>query len=202
MIIGCLIFYNEEQFLSDWYKNLSPHVDRIVAIDGRFEDYPGVAVYSTDGSYAILGDKPDVTSICPAMAWPSQQLKRTAYLVGAPGDWYVVVDADEMLENGSSLRDEIDSLEGTPHEFAQIKVVGHGADRLAGRVFRHQDGLQYLHRHFWLGINGEVVWKGDTGPVLEDVYLNHRRSERSPERIKQKAQFSVAQSKSEFPFDR
>ena len=188
--------------MQDWYQHLSPHVDRIVAIDGRIVGMPGDSAYSSDRSHAILGSAPDINSFSQSEPWASEQAKRSAYLVGQPGDWYVVVDADEMLMEGGSLYDAIDSLEGTPHEFAQIRVVGYGADRLAGRVFRHQEGMCYQHRHFWLAVDDEIVWKGDTGPVLEDVYLQHRKSERSPERVKARASYQVEQAKLEFPYDR
>jgi hypothetical protein len=205
MIIGCLIYYNEIQFLQDWHDHLAPHVDKIIAIDGRITGFPhkeGDTAYSTDGGVALLSASPKVDNFVTSIEWPSEQAKRSAYLVGQPGDWYFVVDADEMLMNGDDLYDAIDSLEGTPHDFAQIRVVGYGAARLAGRVFRHQAGLKYMHRHFWLGQGRDVIWKGDTGPVLEDVYLQHRKDERSADRIEAKARYQVEQAKLEFPYDR
>jgi hypothetical protein len=202
MIIGCLIFYNEEQFLSDWYESLAPHVDKIIAIDGQINGMPGDQAYSTDRSHQILGARSKVDNFATNVVWPDEQTKRSAYLVGAPGDWYVVVDADELLVNGDELYDEIDSLEGTPHDFAQIRVIGYGADRLAGRVFRHQVGLKYMHRHFWLGIGDEVLWEGRTGPILDGPYLRHRKDERPPERLKAKALLQTQQAKVEFPYDR
>jgi hypothetical protein len=192
MIIACLIFYNEAQFLGEWVERVTPHVDKVVAIDGQIEGFPGEAPYSTDESFSLLKHE-KITVISPTVPWPTEHAKRSAYLGGERGDWYVVIDADEMLEDGFMLRDAIDDIDPTIHDFAQIRVVGYGADRLAGRVIRHQPGLDYRHRHTWLGVGSEVLWKGDTGPILEGPYLRHLKNERTRERLQAKAKFHVRQ---------
>jgi hypothetical protein len=202
MITACLIFYNEDQFLQEWCERVVPFVDRVIAVDGCIEGFPSESPCSTDNSYKILSSFPTVEVFAKDEIWPDECVKRSAYLAGSKGDWYVAIDADEMLVGGENLREEIDRLDKKNEDFGRLECRGYGADRAVGRVYRHQKGLHFLNRHFWLAVDDRVVWKGDDGFILDSLYLLHRKDERTPQRLKAKALFQTKQAQRESPWDR
>ncbi len=87
--------YNAEKTLINCLESVRPHADRIIVVDGRFLGREGPAKNSTDSTRRIArffgceviraGDLP-------------QHKQRDLYLRGQPGDFYFIVDSDEVLE--------------------------------------------------------------------------------------------------------
>ena len=104
--------YNDYSTLSMAVHSIKDVVDDIIVADGAYELYlknyresvPDAQPWSTDVSLEILKAITDVAPKlkiigCPNnKPWENQCVKRTALLDAVPqGDWFIVLDADEML---------------------------------------------------------------------------------------------------------
>jgi len=92
MISLCMIVRNEEKFLGPCLESASPAVDEIIVVDTG----------STDGTAGIAGDYD--AKIFPFPWRDDFSAARNASLERAKGDWILVLDADEALEEGAAAR--------------------------------------------------------------------------------------------------
>lgn len=106
MIIAGVIVYNEERMLPGCLASVEDQVDRMIVVDGAYARFPHPEGHpeSTDRTRAIavaFGAEwvpcPSTRSGCTTDGWATQMEKRTAYLIGEEGDWYLLIDADERL---------------------------------------------------------------------------------------------------------
>jgi glycosyltransferase involved in cell wall biosynthesis len=109
-ILALLTFHNEMRYLPDYFRNVAPQVEGIIALDDG----------STDGSGEFVAQQPSVIELLRLPArdphvWDEPRNRRL--LVQAAwkhdADWLLVVDADERLERDFRRRAnaEIDSAE-------------------------------------------------------------------------------------------
>lgn len=108
-IIGLLSFFNEPiKVLAGCLTRMqAAGVDHVVAMDGRYRLYPGKEHMSPGdqlGSIVLACAKlgMGVTLHVPSMPWESEMEKRTSLFtcalgVSDPGDWFFIVDADELI---------------------------------------------------------------------------------------------------------
>ena len=97
--LGVVIAFNEGDMLAGCLESIEGQVDRIVVVDGAYAHFPHESPESTDDTRAIAEAYGAEWIPCPdGQAWPTQVDKRTAYLVGEEGDWYLHIDADERLQ--------------------------------------------------------------------------------------------------------
>lgn|GEM_PF-2662892 len=186
-----LITYNDMPLLQTCIESAIDHVDRIVAIDGVFQDFPhftGEPGYSTDGTLAYLSglDKEVSLSICPDL---SEVEKRNMYLIGGC-DWYLALDADEWVENPEVL----DDLPDQDVLFCPVLREG-GSTHFYPRLFRHFEGLHYEGLHYRL-VDSESRLICDIREAGEGyrserfgLTIRHDREKRSKERIKAKHRY-------------
>src|SRR5512138_3061755 len=106
-----LSIYNDYSTLSMAVHSVRNIADHITVADGAYQKYyevyrksvPDAKPWSTDGSIGILKAIPDVAPKLkvidsPVDGWENQCVKRTALLDSVPeGEWFIVLDADEML---------------------------------------------------------------------------------------------------------
>ena len=87
MLSVCMIVRNEEKELVSFLKNVGPHVDEIIAVDTG----------SKDRSRRILSKHPKVKLL--HFRWVDDfAAARNFSLEAATGDWILVMDADERIE--------------------------------------------------------------------------------------------------------
>ena len=102
---------------------------------------------------------------------------RSQYLVGEIGDWYIILDADEVL---MSPLPRIETLTEDVYKVA-LHMQGTSDVRHIRRLYRHTGHMQYKHAHDAIHSDGVLVSNGDE-TVLPHVQLYHRQPLRSAER--------------------
>jgi hypothetical protein len=158
-----------------------PWVDEIVAVDGRYIDYPLGPMQSNDGTLEYL-ESIDKVEVIRAAGLQEIE-KRNKYLVGEIGDWYLHLDADEEWVGPAPVIDpEVDAYIIDFHRPYPIRKM----DRV--RLFKHV-GQKYALKHYWLHDQQgrtfsllQQVGNAYRGERLADAYIQHHELERSPER--------------------
>lgn len=180
MLAGCIITYNDMPLIKDCINSIYDKVDRIVAIDGRYKDFPGDSWDSTDGTleYLCSLDKADVIS---TLGYDEID-KRNRYLEElTEGDIVLNLDADEVL---------IGNISKLESEFGIIDLAdGHGkqVQKRATRFFRFNEGMRYEHVHYTLYYQGrqlnslKKVLQGSFENI-DSFYLKHNYHLRNHER--------------------
>lgn len=162
-IYGVLVVYNDYPHIVDTIESMLPHVDEIVAVDGKYSDFPGVADGSTDETVQYLSG---IDKVRIVEGYGLQEVeKRNLYLVGEVGDWYFHLDADEIWRGRfPQLPLEEDMAICRLHQLRSGHMNG---ERI--RIFRHVEGLHYEGKHYWLRDN-----KGNTFALLDKPGDNYR----------------------------
>ena len=177
-MIACIIAYNEEGLLPGCLASVKPYVDEIVLVEGRIAEMPGEGARSTDKTLAFARAfcTQVVTQVAP---WPDEQTMRNQYLVGRDGDWYFVIDADEMLLTPLPRPDQLPDIPA----FRIPLTMSDGTSKVYfPRLFQHKGKMEYRELHDALYSDG--VWISDKRkmPILHSVHLLHRQPLRSRER--------------------
>jgi hypothetical protein len=176
-----MITFNDAGFVQRCIES-APWVDEVVAVDGRYIDYPLGPMQSNDGTLEYLESVDKVNLILrPGL---TEIDKRNEYLVGEPGDWYLHLDADEEWVGPAPVIDpEVDAYVIDFHRPRPIRKM----DRV--RLFKHVEGLHYEGKHYWLRDSAGVtfallqqVGKAYRGARIEGAYIDHHELERSAER--------------------
>lgn len=177
-----LNLYEDRTFLAACLESIKDSVDEVIVADGAYELYferyrvfvPQAKPMSTDGSLEILKSfrgLPDLKILNPPQGtdkcWLNQTVKRTALIDAVPtGDWFVIIDADEMIAG--------DLQEGLEHTYDSGCVVsncplynpGTQVERLHKewhpRVFKKLEGMKYVGTHWHLRDKFERI--------MEEVY--------------------------------
>ncbi|HVS85646.1 MAG TPA: hypothetical protein VHD91_08435 [Gaiellaceae bacterium] len=199
-ITACLCWYDEPiAHLKRCVTSLAGFaiVDDLVALDGRWQPYPGERVLSPmDQAIALrhaaraLGL--DLHEQGRYRPWPSQIEKRSASLELATihgADWLLVIDADEWIHHADphTIRD---ALATTDHDVATITIrntTGHdhpNTDQPRRRLFRAGTTVEHWHNGYTR--NGRTL-AGDPplAPALDltdHLRIHHTPRARSPER--------------------
>ena len=163
-----VMLYNDRTFLLPMLESIKDHVDSIIICDGAYKLYyetmlkrdSTVKPWSTDGSLEIIklvNGKPDTKIIPPPNGepWTNQLIKRTAMLDAVPdGDWFLGIDADEMLFG--KPREAFKTISESGCIVGQLPLYhcGLDAERLYmfwhPRVFQKLDGMHYEGTHWQL----------------------------------------------------
>jgi glycosyltransferase involved in cell wall biosynthesis len=175
--IGCVIAYNEAALLPGCLQSLTAQVDRLIVVEGRIEDFPGSGSTSTDNTLAIAQQYTDEVITPDLKAWPTEQAMRNQYLRGSAGDWYIILDADEVLltplPDMRTLR--------SPVYRVPLQMHGTSHHALIRRVYKHTGMMEYRHAHDAMYSDGILVSNGHE-KVLPHVEVYHRQPLRSTER--------------------
>lgn len=174
----CLNVYQEARMLRDCILSIraaAPQA-KIVAVDGAYENWIKAArrlaakelenghdavaeallrystFNSTDETMDILHEQ-KVDVIVPADKWAHEYEKRTRYLIGEPGDWYIVVDADERLQG----KVDVSKLEDPAYNIVLYRDQDQHPYPIT-RMFRHEEGIAYRGAHHAIHTKG-ILWK-------------------------------------------
>ena len=134
--------------LKQCIESVYNQVDRIIAVDGRYKDFPGRGWYSTDGTIEYLLSLDKVELIFAADMYEAD--KRNIYMeLLKDGDTVLILDGDEYIKG------KIKKLDRTI-DIGLVKLGEPGTHykRLATRFFKYKKGLAYNGIHFILEIGG------------------------------------------------
>lgn len=180
-----MIFYNDDlPLLEKALQSLKQRVDKLVAIDGPYKNFPHTSITSNQEVLDLVAQYADEV-ISPKEAWNNQIQKRNAYLIGQPGDYYLMLDADEEL---------VGDLPELTEDYYGIKIkdkrsAEEESNNYALRLFKAKEGLQYKRKHSWLYYKNECVsmdTHNDNIIKLDSPVIIHASYERNEERTKDK----------------
>ncbi len=190
MLVGCIVFYNDMPLLKDCIDSLYSKVDKIIAVDGRYKDFPVVDKdYSTDGSLEYLKDLDKIKLVITSNL--TEVEKRNKYLEPLnDGDIVLNLDADEVLKgNIPQLKTDfgIIDLRIGPKEHLQNRAT---------RFFKYRKGMEYKNVHYTLYWQGKIVNKLHkvvnpefSHEYIKDFYIKHNWHLRSDLRKYYKSQY-------------
>lgn len=163
-LIGCMATYNEAALVAEAIDSLwRIGCDRVLVVDGAWGNFdPGNHHVSTDGTLEIAVAH-GAQVIQPGRRWHDQPEARSQYLVGEPGDWYLVCDADERC------RGVLPELDG-PVEAYLVQLRGEATRFSRMRLFRHSGRMEYKHRHYCVYADGRLIEPTVQAPAL---WLEH-----------------------------
>ena len=209
-LVALLSFYDEpiEDLTACIVGCRTAGVDHVIAFDGAYALFPGGQAASDPRQHAAI------TLACrelgigctlhvPASTWAGNEVqKRTALFKAAeavtePGDWLLVVDADEAATRApADLKTQLDS---TPYDVAEVQILDVVALREARpdwpayfsmrRLFRAQPITVQTNHITYVSASGTVLqgWdgRGDLAPSLDlsgSFLLEHRPDRRPQDR--------------------
>jgi tetratricopeptide (TPR) repeat protein len=133
----CMIARNEERFLPECLRRARPAVDEIILVDTG----------STDRTKAIAAEFGATVLDAP---WQDDfSAPRNVALAAATGDWILVLDADEFLQDGAAERIRelaVDpGVAGYHMHFINVYGTGRTMGVMMVRLFRNLPGLAYTN---------------------------------------------------------
>ena len=159
-LIGCMSVFNERASIEAAMRSLATVVDRIVVVDGAVEEHPGHG-RSTDGTVEVVEVVrrslacPVSLTVVPGL--PEHEKRSVYFGAGAAGDWYFVLDGDEILS--ADAHEMRRAMARTRADSLTVELLtlepGHapGPSWRTPRLFRHYDGARYRpdHCEVWAG---------------------------------------------------
>ena len=202
-VVGCVNVYQDAAFLEACLAALRPQVDRLICVDGAYLDFPayGPDAGSTDGTQGIARACGELIEAPGGAAWPDEIAKRNAYMAACgPGDYLLVVDADEVLEG------ELDrtALKARDDWLVELYLVRPSADAGLGdppprdgnpcgihRAFRWREGIRYAGTHHAVHVGDRLIHPQHDLPQdwLPGVRLRHLSARRDPGRRARKERY-------------
>ena len=147
MLVVCINCYNDMPILKQTVESVYSQVDRIIAVDGRYYDFPDRQPYSTDGTIEYLSGLDKVELVFSAGLFESD--KRNVYMdMLNDGDTVLVLDGDEYIKG------TISPLVGADIGLVYLGQQGGSYKRLATRFFKYRKGLRHNGIHFILEYGG------------------------------------------------
>lgn len=162
-----LNLYNDRTFLTACLESLVGNVDSVIVADGAYQLYydeirktdPDVKPYSTDGTLEILKDfhgLPNLTVLpAPDKPWTNQCEKRTTLIEAVSiGDWFVIIDGDEMLHG--DVEEGLEEIYESGCSVAHVPLYNVGLDverlhpRWHPRIYEKTEGMHYRGTHWHL----------------------------------------------------
>jgi glycosyltransferase involved in cell wall biosynthesis len=184
-VLALLAFHNEMRFLPDYFRNVAPQVDGIVALDDG----------STDGSGDFVSSQSSVLELVRLAprsphAWDEPRNRRLLVDAAMPhgADWLIAVDADERLERGFRQRAAVQIARAEREDLfawgvtfrelwndpACYRVDGMWGKKNQARLFKaradHEFDPRALHGH-WAPLNSRPA----NGFLVADLIIYHLR---------------------------
>ncbi len=148
MITVCINCYNDIPTIKRCVQSIYKQVDRIIAVDGRYRDFPSDNWYSTDGTREYLHSLGKVELLFGAGLFEAD--KRNIYMDALnEDDTVLVLDGDEYIEGSICKLDKNVDIGLVVFSSPSYKR------RLATRFFRYRKGLRHEGIHFILTIDGK-----------------------------------------------
>lgn len=191
-IIWCISAYQSRDMLEKSVPALPrlPH-DLTVIVDGAYAKWPHQYPYSTDGTVEYAKQNADIV-IETRRPWRTEWEKRNSYFIGGPGDYYIVIDSDEIWtgprpELGTKYSNLAYHLYLRRHRKDDY-MCKHFDPCLVFRVYRAEPDLYIYGAH-------NAIWKGsrlltrEPWEPLPDIMLEHMAEWRSKEYLSNKGHY-------------
>lgn len=172
-LYACINVYDDAWALEECIKSVRQGARDaiIVVVDGAYAQFPHLIPHSTDGTIQLAHALADVI-IETTDAWLDEVTKRNRYLIGAVGDSYLVIDADEELSG---------NLPPLDYDDVDIPLLRKSSPNAVPgpiyRYFKHRPGIHYSGTHHSLWSEGILLNKRPHG-VASGCYLLHKDAER------------------------
>ena len=160
--------YNDRMFLSACLESLIGNVDSVIVADGSYKLYfdrfrefdPQAMPHSTDGSLEIIRGfrgLPEVKILRQpeGECWLNQAQKRTVLLEAVPdGDWFLIIDADEMI--AGDVQEGFEKVYDSGCACANMPIYNPGTEvervmmAWHPRIFEKLPGMHYKGTHWHL----------------------------------------------------
>lgn len=140
---------------------------RLVLVDGAwgaFERY-GETASSTDGTQELARACGAEVIDAPAGGWLDEVTARNGYLVGSPGDWYLILDADERATG--VLPSSLLAPEGAYQLW--VRTPGEAPVRRI-RLVLEDGSVRYQYTHWSLYRQDRLI---DQAGLLDAVVVEH-----------------------------
>jgi len=162
VLVACVNLFNDVFFLPACLKHLEHVVDKIIVVDGAYQRYldyfKNLKPWSTDGSVEVCKVLPLECELeiveAPAEGWRNQVVKRNVFFrYLEEGDWFLVIDADELLfGDAKSAFEEIMNSGCIAGSFPLVNL---GLEEKLQyywhpRFFRYEKGMHYELTHWHL----------------------------------------------------
>lgn len=218
-VVACLSFYDEPiEKLIQYVSSCSlSGIDRIVALDGAYAQFPGGCPRSPTGQHAALCEVSgalglSLSLVLPNHLWESEMEKRTALfrhaLAMCPEGWFLSMDADEYLSNDVNVPE---LLEDVYLDAAEVTVVDLLAaesgdpswqpDFTQRRLFRAQPISVRVNHYTYCADDGRFLWTAGgnsevEGVVIPEITIKHNPRREDPERQLAKTQYYATREES------
>lgn len=176
--------------IKDCVESIYDQVDRIIAVDGKYRDFPAGNWYSTDGTIEYLSEWDKIELLFAANLFEAD--KRNVYMdMLQEGDTVLVLDADEVVEG--KLKKLEKGIDIGLVLFNDLNNRSFG--RLATRFFTYRKGLRHSGIHFILTIGGKWfnnrrnALNGFKSKRIQSFKINHLTRRRSRDRKLQKQEY-------------
>jgi hypothetical protein len=193
-------------------------VDHIIASDGAYALYPDARPSSPPNQAAVIHETARTLGLActihtPSTVWIGNEVeKRTslfniAHALSTPGDWWFVIDADEVIL--SAPKNLKDQLTNTDHHVAEATLTqGRDLNNPAAQhfnwprqgqhpmrmLFKAQPIHCQVNHYTYVAGDGRILWSSDSAlqePALdiEDLIVEHRDNQRALDRIQDKTTY-------------
>jgi len=198
-VIALLSWYDERpEQLAEMIDSLQGFADGLVAVDGAYALYPNgqpCSPHEQQVEIMRVARQVGLPAIVhqPGKLWAGNQVEKRSFLfrladtvAEANEDWYLVIDADEVLE--SVPADAKARLQASARDAAEVSVLDKGVGPQP-RLVRAIPGLRAVGLHWrYFTPDGRCLWgylgKDEVEPFepMGDLEIGHHRERRLPER--------------------
>lgn len=188
MVIGILSWFDEDPaWLAGTVSSLTKiPVGHLVAVDGAYALYPEGRASSPPEQAAVIAETCRALDIGLTLHAPREVFfgneveKRTlgfrlAETVAEPGDWYFVIDADELVDHAFGVEE---TLARSSEDVASIALDNTQGVR---RLYRATPGIHCKTTHYeFFTAGGQSLFRG--GYEILRVQIDHRSEKRDRDR--------------------
>lgn len=201
-LVALLSWYEEDpRWLTEMVDSLpKAGVDHLIALDGAYALFPGATPQSHPSNAVAIAKACDRygithTILAPEEVWEGNEVEKRSALfelgeqVTTEDDWYIVMDADELILDAPNLKGQLaatdcDVARGIFNEERGDPLVLVGKPRNKDHfpirmMFRAIRGLRVKHNHWtYVTPDGRKLWgqnKRKLAPALDtDLQILHR----------------------------
>jgi glycosyltransferase involved in cell wall biosynthesis len=194
-VIGVMCAYQEVARIETALRSMTAlGCTRLVVVDGRWDGFPTYGSdSSTDGTQRMAKKCGAEIIEAPAGGWPNEIAARNAYLVGKPGDWYFIMDADEVVSG------TLPNLDAGPQAFLARHSEPDGQIYQRIRLLQESGDLVYQFTHWSIYRNRRLV---EEATLTEAFSITHNGRPDDDDRNRRRAEWLAVSESNEKAFVR